>query len=82
MPMDEDSTQLRLAKQLISRLERLSADSYWSHQASGVRGALLRGIQRLSDGGAAPIEAKRMKRLIERGFYILEQAAHELERKV
>ena len=34
--------QVDLARQLASRLERLSADSVWAHRASGVRGALLR----------------------------------------
>jgi hypothetical protein len=80
--MDEKPFQVSLAKQLISRLERLSADSYWAHQASGVRGALLRGIQRVEENRAALHELTRLKELIERGFTILEQAAHELERKV
>ena len=35
--------QIDLARMLVARLERLSADSYWAHQASGVRGSLLRG---------------------------------------
>jgi hypothetical protein len=80
--MDEKPIQVSLAKQLISRLERLSADSYWAHQASGVRGALLRVIQRVEENRATLHELTRLKGLIERGFTILEQAAHELERKV
>ena len=80
--MEEKPFQVSLAKQLISRLERLSADSYWAHQASGVRGALLRGVQRIEDGWVSPAGIAHLEALIQRGFYILEQAAHELERKV
>ncbi len=32
--------------ELVSRLERLSADSVYAHQASGIRGALLRKLAR------------------------------------
>jgi len=37
--------QRDLIEMLVARLERLSADSYWAHQASGVRGSLLRLIE-------------------------------------
>ena len=38
------NTHIDQALLLISRLERLSADSYWAHRASGLRGALLRSL--------------------------------------
>jgi len=36
-----DTDQTQLIRLLLSRLERVSVDSYWAHRASGVRGALL-----------------------------------------
>ena len=60
-----------LARMLISRLERLSADSYWAHQASGVRGSLLK----LIDNGNLNSEGGEF--LVERGFELLEKAAQE-----
>lgn len=53
---------------LIARLERLSADSYWAHRASGVRGSLLRWVE----AGEGDIGV-----LVERGFEFLEKAAKE-----
>lgn len=57
-----------LAAMLISRLERMSADSYWAHQASGLRGSLLRWVE--EDGG----DMEQITGLIARGFAILERA--------
>lgn len=66
--MDE---QRDLIEMLVTRLERLSADSYWAHQASGVRGSLLRII----DSGQA--DSSRVNFLVEKGFEFLEKAARE-----
>jgi hypothetical protein len=44
--IDEDF-QLILAHQLLGRLERLSADSYWAHRASGLRGSLLKCVEQI-----------------------------------
>jgi hypothetical protein len=60
---------------LLERLERIPADSIWAHQASGVRGSLLRMVQQLEDGQG--LEDQDMKRLISHGFQILESAARE-----
>jgi hypothetical protein len=60
---------------LLERLERIPADSIWAHQASGVRGSLLRMLQKLEEG--KKLEDQDMKRLISRGFQILESAARE-----
>jgi hypothetical protein len=65
--------RVELALFLISRLERISADSYWAHQASGVRGALLRCLEQ-----ADCRQSERLEFLIEAGFRLLEQAAREL----
>ena len=40
MFMDEET--LGPVRLLPTRLERISADSYWAHRVSGVRGSLLR----------------------------------------
>ncbi len=69
-----------LALLLISRLERLSADSYWAHQASGLRGSLLRRLEQemlgtLAEDTLRESEREKLITLIERGFEILEKAA-------
>lgn len=60
---------------LPSRLERISADSVVAHHASGVRGMMLRVMEKLEDGESIP--SHEVKRLIERGFQLLEKAAEE-----
>lgn len=83
--MDKRALQHNLAWQLLARLERLSADSPWAHQASGVRGALLRSLQTEEASGrgkdASP-GSDDLQALIECGFMILEKAAREMNRKV
>jgi hypothetical protein len=60
---------------LLSRLERLSADSPLAHRASGLRAALAR-FQDQAEAGQ-PADPVALKRLIEQGFRILEAAARE-----
>jgi hypothetical protein len=72
--MDENSA-LNLLRLLLARLERISADSVWAHRASGMRGSLLRMLDKLENG--RPVHRSELKRLIELGFYILEQSAKE-----
>lgn len=71
--MDEEP--LKLLTLLLARLERISADSFWSHRASGVRGALLKMTEQLENG--QQVESPRMKRLVSYGFEVLEGAAKE-----
>ena len=78
-----DDDRHALALLLISRLERLSADSYWAHQASGLRGSLLRGLEEKRAGGpggdaSLSGEGERLAGLIERGFEVLEKAARAI----
>jgi hypothetical protein len=79
--------QIEQSRRLIERLERLSADSYWAHQASGVRGALLRKVEQLQPGdypgwnGEPGSGRKDLEKLVQQGYFILEQAARELERR-
>ena len=71
--------QTRRITLLISRLERLSADSYWAHRASGLRGALLRSLERLESGATdEKEETARLDRLFQKGFEILARAAREI----
>lgn len=68
--MKMDHTR-KLVTLLIARLEKMPADSYWSHQASGLRGSLLRWLdQNGKDEG-------KILRLISKGFELLERAAQE-----
>ncbi len=60
------------------RLERVSVDSYWAHRASGVRGGLLRVLEKVEDGQA--VEGSGVKRMMDKGFQILERAAQERSR--
>lgn len=60
---------------LLSRLERISVDSYWAHRASGVRGALLRALEKLENG--RPVSRSDLKRMVDLGFAILEKASIE-----
>ncbi len=74
----QSSDQIQLIKLLLARLERVSVDSYWAHRASGVRGALLRMLEKLEAGQA--VDGAMLKRLTDIGFQILERAAKERSR--
>jgi len=65
----------------------MSADSYWAHQASGVRGALLRTLelstehsQQHEPAGRQLVES-RLERLVKQGYSLLEKAAREYDRR-
>ena len=66
---------LQLLQMLLSRLERVSVDSYWAHRASGVRGSLLHLVEALETG--QPVSAPVLQQVLEQGFRILERAAQE-----
>ena len=67
---------LELLKRLVDRLERLSADSTYAHQASGLRGTFLRYIERIEfDTNVNQVE---LDQLVEYGFEILRLAAREI----
>lgn len=63
---------------LLSRLERISADSVVAHRASGVRGAMLRVLEEYEKG--IPPSESRLKQLIKAGYYLLQKAAQEIGR--
>ena len=70
-----DKEPLELIRLLLARLERISVDSYWAHRASGIRGSLLRALERLEVGH--PYQKSRLDALMAKGFDILEKAAME-----
>jgi len=67
--------QIELALRLVARLERLSADSYWAHRASGVRGALVKILEQIETG--AEVDPASLQTNITVGFEILREAAEE-----
>jgi hypothetical protein len=71
--MDKES--IELVRLLLARLERISVDSYWAHRASGIRGSLLRLLEKVED--QRPVTCLEMKRLIQTGFEILDNAVRE-----
>ena len=78
---DPEPAIVHAARLLATRLERLSADSYWAHKASGLRGSLLRSLedwetQRTSLPNLDNL-LDRLDQLNQLGFAILARAARE-----
>ena len=71
---------LATAQLLVTRLERLSADSFWAHRASGMRGSLLRLIELIEQGCDSEITMVKLEDLLLEGFAILEKGALEYYR--
>jgi hypothetical protein len=70
--LEQDDQLIRL---LLPRLERISVDSYWSHRASGVRGALSKMLEQMEIG--EPVDQTSLNNTILIGFEILNEAAKE-----
>jgi hypothetical protein len=60
---------------LLARLERISADSYWAHRASGIRGALIKIAENIES--RQPFEIRELRQLTQSGFLILELSVKE-----
>jgi len=73
--MADIETSNVIIQMLLSRLERISVDSYWAHRASGIRGALIRIAEQVEAGQS--IEKTELQRNVLAGFYILEISAKE-----
>lgn len=73
--MESTTPEEKLMYLLLTRLERISVDSYWAHRASGVRGALIR-IMEESEAQENP-DTQTLESLSKLGFQILERAARE-----
>lgn len=67
-----DKSLKRRSGLLLDRLERITADSAWAHQASGVRASLAKCL-----AGESP-DPDEINALLLRGFQILEKAASEI----
>lgn len=71
--------KVEFARRLVAKLERLSADSYWAHQASGVRGSLLRALAEVeATAQPSPADLSHLEMLINQAYRILVKAAEEL----
>jgi diketogulonate reductase-like aldo/keto reductase len=74
--------KIETARLLISRLEHLSADSYYAHWASGLRGSLLRYLEHAEATGHSPaignFSQPQIEEMLSLGFQILEKAAKEI----
>jgi hypothetical protein len=77
--MDNFETDHKLIQMLLARLERISVDSYWAHRASGVRGSLIKLVEKM-DAGVLPPHKEALE-LMGMGFMILEQAALKKKRR-
>ena len=73
--MPNHPINLQLIRMLSERLERISADSVWAHRASGVRGRLVRELEKIETNRYIP--AEETYKLIDASFYILEKAVRE-----
>jgi hypothetical protein len=67
-----DTTIRKKTTLLLNRLERISADSPWAHQASGVRASLAKCLSR------EDCNTEEIKNLLDLGYQILEMAASEI----
>jgi hypothetical protein len=79
--MIDADKRLMAAKYVLSMLERLSADSAWAHQASGLRGSILHAIDRMEndpDPEKHFAELERLERLVDEGYAILKLAARAI----
>jgi hypothetical protein len=72
----EQFNQTHLLRLLISRLERLSADSHWARRASGLRGNIVKVLEEVDSG--QEVAAARLDLLIDAAFDILRRAAQEI----
>ena len=63
----------KLIHLLLTRLERISVDSYWAHRASGVRGALTKLLEQMEMGET--VDPASLQTNLQVGFEILKSAA-------
>ena len=69
-------SEAKLIQMLLNRLERISVDSVWAHRASGMRGSLLRLLERFEEGNSP--DPAEFKSVIRAAFQILREAAREM----
>lgn len=68
--------QIELLRLLVTRLERLSADSHWARRASGLRGNIIKVLEEAEsvDG----VSSARLDLLTNSAFDLLRRAAQDL----
>jgi hypothetical protein len=78
--MDHPHRKIEEAYMLVARLERLSADSTWAHRASGLRGSLLRHLEKIEVQSlqSSIDELNHLDTLSKTAFGILTKAASEI----
>jgi hypothetical protein len=69
-------SNVQLLRLLISRLERLSADSHWANRASGLRGNIVKILEEVESG--QDVSSNRLELLTEAAFGILRRAAQDI----
>ena len=69
--------QEQLAQILLNRLEKISVDSPWAHQASGIRASIAKLLSRKEFSLENPV-TRDLEGLLKLGFEILEKAASEI----
>ncbi len=83
MKNEHPSNRIQIAKMMLTRLERLSADSVWQHRSSGVRGSMIKFFEKL-ERKSPPIilldesEQEQLTQLMEYAHSILKNAASEI----
>jgi hypothetical protein len=83
LPKADEKKLVEQAEILVSRLERISADSVWAHRSSGLRGSLLRLLEHWEvgeikpGGGAETTALENLACLMQAGYSMLESAARE-----
>ena len=81
--MPTEPTVLEAARLLTFRLARLSVDSTWARRSSGLRGSLLKEVERLENLQQQGQELQEndlqhIDDLVQRGFEIIVAAAREI----
>ena len=74
--MEQSEKDRQHIRQLLARLERISADSIWAHRASGMRGSLLRLLDEINTGGTN--YQTRLAEATSACYTILTRAAREI----
>jgi hypothetical protein len=80
--MEEGDKVIREAWNLVSQLERLSADSYWAHKASGIRGSLLKCLDQVEsqDSQVENSESyQKLHNLSNLAFEVIVKAARSIQ---
>jgi hypothetical protein len=83
--MENSAYLIKQARMVLSKLERISADSVWAHRSSGQRGAILRLLEKIENGAppsGAPVSERkhdlmRLDELVKSSYLLLEKAAQE-----